>query len=188
MACLLGQPPFQCACKGAQGKRKMIFECVDAVEDTVVESLFAQLVPHVLHRIELRCVRRQAQQADVRWRAQLAAGVPAGTIKHHDDALSRMALAHLVQEQLHAVRVDVRQDERVQLAAGHIDGGIRVGLLVGQHGLAQGAKRLGCPAAAHIVDASKARLVLEHQLDGALPRPLRADFGKVFGEFFFHSS
>ena len=166
----------------------MIFERVEAVEDTVVKALFAQLVPHVLHWVELRCIGRQAQQAHVGRRAQLAAGVPASTVKHHDDALVRVALAHLVEKQLHALGVDVGQDERVQLAACHIDGRIGVGVLVGQHGLAQGPHRLGRPATAHVVDAPKACLVLEHPLDRAVPRPVRADFGESLGEFFFHSS
>ena len=101
--------------------------------------------------------------------------------------LVRVALPDFVEEQLHAVRVDVGQDQRVQLAAEDIDGGIRVGVLVGQHGLAQWAHGSGCPASAHVVDPAESRLVLEHQLDRRLPRPERAELGESLGKFFPHS-
>ncbi len=84
-------------------------------------------------------------------------------------------------------RIDVGQDQRVEFAAEDIHCAIGVGILVGQHGLAQRAHRFGGPAVAHVVDASEARLVLEHQLDRALPGPERADLGESLGEFFFHS-
>src|SRR5665213_1746252 len=165
----------------------MILERIEAVEDAVVKSLLAQLVPDVLDRVEFGCVRRQAQKPHVGWRPKLAAGVPARTVEHHHDVLVRVASSDFIAEQLHTVRVDVRQDQRVELAAEDVDGGIGVGVLVGQHGLAQWAQRLGRPAAAHVVDAPEARLVLEHQLDRGLARPERADLGEAFGEFFFHA-
>ena len=113
--------------------------------------------------------------------------MPARAVEHHHDVVVGMALPHLVEEQLHAVGVDVGQDQRVEFAAEDIDGGIGVGVLVGEHGLAQRAHRPGRPAAAHVVDAAESRFVLEHQLDRRLLGPERADLGEPFGEFFFHS-
>ena len=113
--------------------------------------------------------------------------MPSGTVEHHHDVLVEVTLCDFVEEQLHAVRVDVGQDQRVEFTGEHIHGGVGVGVLVGQHGLAQRAHRLGSPAATHVVDASEARLVLEHQLDRLFARPERAEFGEALGEFFFHS-
>lgn len=77
--------------------------------------------------------------------------MPARAVEHHHDALVRMMLCDFIEEQLHAVCVHVRQDQRVELAAEHVHGGIGVGVLVGQHGLAQRPHGLGRPAAAHVV-------------------------------------
>jgi hypothetical protein len=106
---------------------------------------------------------------------------------HHHDMLVRVALPDLVEEQLHAVGIDVGQDQRVEFAAEHIDRSISIGRLVSEHGLAQRAYGSGCPAAAHVVDAAESRLVLEHQPERGLVWPERAHLGKPLGEFFFHS-
>jgi hypothetical protein len=82
----------------------------------------------------------------------------------------------------------VRQDQAVELASADIHCTIGVGVFVCQHALADWAKWLGSPAPAYVRDASKARLVLKHQLDGFALCPVLTDFGERFGEFFFHSS
>ena len=151
------------------------------------KRFLAKLVPDVLDRVEFRGVRRQAQQPHVGRGVEIAAGMPARTVEHHHDVASGVTLSDFVDEQLHALGVDVRQDQRVEFTGEHIHGSIGVGGLVGQHGLAQRAHRLGSPAAAHIVDAAEARLVLEHQLDRLFARPERAEFGELAGEFFPHS-
>ena len=171
----------------SEGGLEVVFERVKAVEDAIVESFLAKLVPDVLDRVEFGRVRWQAQQPHVGRGPKIATGVPTRTVEHHHDVLLRVALPDLVEEQLHAMRVDVGQDQRVELAAEHVHGSVGVCVLVGQHGLAQRANRLGSPAATHVVDASEASLVLEHQLDRALPGPERADFFEPLGEFFFHS-
>jgi hypothetical protein len=125
--------------------------------------------------------------ASVGWGRKFAAGMPARAVEHHHDVVVGVALPHLVEEQLHAVSIDVGQDQRVEFAAEHIDRGIGVGVLVREHGLAQRAHGLGCPAAAHVVDAAESRLVLEHQPERGLAGPERADLGEPLGEFFFHS-
>lgn len=54
---------------------------------------------------------------------------------------------------------------------------------MGEHGLAQGTHRLGCPAPAHIVDAPETRLVLKHRPDG-FALPVFAEVLERFEEFF----
>lgn len=40
--------------------------------------------------------------------------MPAGTIEHHDDMFVAMALGYLIEKDLHAIRVDVRQNQGVE--------------------------------------------------------------------------
>ena len=46
-----------------------------AVEHPVAQLVAARKGPNVLHRVQLEAVRRQAQQGDVVWHAQQAAGL-----------------------------------------------------------------------------------------------------------------
>ncbi len=114
--------------------------------------------------------------------------MPARAVNHHDDALIGVACRDLIEEQLHALGVDVRQHQAIELASADIHRTVGVGVLVRQHSLAKWAYWLGVPAPTHVRDAPKARLVLKHQLDGFALGPVFADFGERFGEFFFHSS
>ena len=45
--------------------------------------------------------------------------MPPRAVEYPDDAAGRMAHADLVEKELPALGVDVRQDQRVQLAADH---------------------------------------------------------------------
>lgn len=114
--------------------------------------------------------------------------MPARAVNHHNNVLIGVTGRDLVEEELHAFGVDVRQDQTVEFTRAHIHRAIDLGVLVCQHGLANGAQWLGSPTPAHVRDAPKARLVLEHQLDDLALRPVLADGGERFGAFFFHSS
>jgi hypothetical protein len=109
-------------------------------------------------------------------------------VREIGEAFIRVACRDFIEEQLHASGVDLRQDQAVEFTSTHIHRAKDVGVFVRQHGLANGAQRLGRPAPAHIRDAPEARLVLEHQLDGLALRPVFADGSERFGEFFFYSS
>jgi hypothetical protein len=88
--------------------------------------------------------------------------MPARAIEHHHNMVMGMALGHLIQEDLHAVGVDLGQDQSIHYARQRLHGCVRVGVLMREHGDAHRAMGLGCPALAYVVDATKARLVLEH--------------------------
>ena len=79
--------------------------------------------------------------------------VPACTVNQHDDALIRMTCRDFVRKQLHALGIDVRQDQPIELASADIHHPIGIGILVRQHGLADWAYWLGNPAPAHVRDA-----------------------------------
>lgn len=98
-----------------------------------------------------------------------------------------MAQSDFVQENLHAMGVDLGQDQRVHHPGCRLYSRVSIGVLVRKHGDAHRAMGLGSPAPAHIVDAAKSCLVLEHQPDGRTA-PVLADFLERLGEFFFHSS
>ena len=114
--------------------------------------------------------------------------MPARAVKDHDDPIIWMPLGDLVEEQLHALAIDLRQDQRVKLPVSHRDGGIGVGVFLSDHGLAEWAYRLGAPAASGIGYPAEARLVLEHQANGTGTWPLPVYFFEEIGKFFFHSS
>ena len=82
----------------------------------------------------------------------------------------------------------MRQHQAIEATVLRTDGAIGVGILLRYHGIDERSNWATAPTVACVRDASETRLVLEHQLDGALLRPVRADFGKALGEFFFHSS
>ncbi len=113
--------------------------------------------------------------------------MPTGTVNHHDDSLIRVAGRYLVEKDLHAIRIDVRQYQTVNLSSADINRTISIRVLMCEHGLAKRADRLWSPAPAYVRDASEARLVLKHQLDGLALRPVFADAVESFAEFFFQS-
>ena len=67
-----------------------------------------------------------------------------------------------IEEQLHAVAVDMRQNQRIESAIYRADHTVRIGVLVREHGLHHRTNGLFGPAVAGIADAAKPRLVLEH--------------------------
>ena len=89
----------------------MVLQSVKALEDPVMEELLTQLIPDMLNRVELGRIRGQPQKIDIGRRFERIAAVPASTVNHHDDALLGVACRDFVEEQLHALGVDVRQDQ-----------------------------------------------------------------------------
>ena len=61
--------------------------------------------------------------------------MPPGAVEDHHDAVIGMARADLIKEQLHAGAIDVWQDQRVERAVSHTDGGISVPVLLRHHRL-----------------------------------------------------
>ena len=131
-----------------------------------MKELLAQLVPDVLDGVEFRCVGRQLEQIDVVRCLERITAMPTGTIDHHDNALIGVACRDLVEEELHAASVDVRQYQTIELAGANIHCAKNIGVLMGQHALAKRTDWFGCPTPAHVRGAPEARLVLKHQLDG----------------------
>ena len=99
-----------------------------------------------------------------------------------------MTPGDLIEKQLHAARIDLRQDQTVQLACTSIDCAVGIGIFMGQHGLAHGLHGVRRPTPALVRDTAKPRLVLKHQFDGLSARPVLDDFAEDFREFFIHSS
>src|ERR1700682_2493771 len=122
--------------KVAKRVAQMVFERIDTLEYAVVKGLFAQIVPEMFNGIELGRVRRKCEQAQVVRQPERSTLMPPGAVENHHDALVGMARADLIEKQLHAGAVDVRQDQRVEHAIGHRDGRISVGVLLRQFTIA----------------------------------------------------
>ena len=180
--------PIRIVLECAQGGFEMVLQSVDTIEHAVMEKFFPQFIPDVFDGVQLGCVGRQAHQPHVSGNPQCTAGMPASTIHDHDNALLRMSLCHLIEKQLHARRVDLRQNQRIHLSRRDIDGSIGIGIFMGEHGLAEGAHGFGCPATTNIVDPPKACLVLEQNYDWVFSGEGCLRFLEDFREFFFQSS
>ena len=115
----------------------MIFESIDALEDSVMEVLFTQLVPDVFLGIELGRVRRKKRQAKVVGQVEVVALVPASAIEHHQDVVVGVASGDFVEEELHAVGVDMGQHQAVEATVLWTHGTIGVGVLLRDHGADQ---------------------------------------------------
>jgi hypothetical protein len=170
--------------QGAQSGFEVIFERIDRVEYQVVEEFLTQLVPKVFYRVEFWRVGRQGQQPNIVRHLQGLACVPACTVQYHDNFLVRMTRGDFLQKDLHAVCIDVRQDQTVEMTAVRIDGSIALGVFMGQHGAGHRAQRIRRPGAPYIGDSTESRLVLEHQADGRAPGELLPDLRKRVWKFF----
>ena len=94
----------------------MLFEDLDTVEDAVVEMFFSQLVPEIFLRAQSRQIRGQKQKAQMAGQTEVVALVPAGAIEHHDHVVVRIAAGNLVEKDLHAGEIDMRQHQTVEAA------------------------------------------------------------------------
>ena len=64
---------------------QVIFEGINTVENSVVKFLFPQIVPDMLHGVELRRIWRKAEQAEIIRDHERFAFMPEQA-KEHDDA------------------------------------------------------------------------------------------------------
>jgi len=124
-----------CAWLGGEGVPSVatgIDDGVVAVEDGVGEPVLAQVLPDVLHWIELGRVGRQLEQADVVRDGEPAPGLmPAGSVEqHHGMAARRDVAADLGQMQVHRLAIGHRQNERCPRVAGRTDGAEQIGPIV----------------------------------------------------------
>ena len=88
---------------------QVIFEGINTVENSVVKFLFPQIIPDMLHGVELRRIWRKTEQAEIIRDHERFVFMPTGTVKHHNDPVIRMPGSHLVKKYLHAISVDMRQ-------------------------------------------------------------------------------
>ena len=81
--------------------------------DAVAELVASQIVPDILHRVQLGRVWRYRQQADVAWHCQFPAGlVPSRAVAEHHGMRARGDLgADLRQVDAHGLAVGRRQDD-----------------------------------------------------------------------------
>jgi len=84
-----------------------------AVPHAVAQQVLPQELPEVLHRVQLRRIARQRQQADVAGHPQTGRAVPARAIEDEDGVRARAhPSADLGQVRLHGLEVHLRHDHR----------------------------------------------------------------------------
>ena len=104
-----------------------------------MKELLPKLIPNVFYWIELGRIGWQFQQINVGWRLEAVTAMPTGTINHHDNVLVGVTRRDLIEEELHALGIDVRQDQTVELAGTYIYRCIGIGVFVCEHGSTDGA-------------------------------------------------
>jgi len=89
----------------------------------VGEVPLTQIEPDPFHRVQFRGVGWQPQERDVLWDGKIEAGVPPGSVEHHDGVLiGREPGAERGEEQRHSGGADLRQHEADIPARGGLHG------------------------------------------------------------------
>ena len=89
----------------------MCFKCIERVECAVVKEPLPQLISYMLLRVKFGRIRRQKYRAHIFGQLELLASVPTRPINHHDYIFVPITRRDLVQKQLHAMAVNLRQDQ-----------------------------------------------------------------------------
>ena len=138
--------------------------------------------------IEFWTIGREEKYPELVRKDEFEGVMPSGAVHHHDEIFIRMALGDFIKEDLHAFRVDVGQDQRIEVAIERTDGAVGVGVLVGRHGLDDGTQGFFAPTSASPADSSESSLILEEHTERTFLREAQDDFCQFDGEFFFQSS
>jgi len=172
------------------GVAAVVDDVVVRFEHAVGEPVFAQELPDVLLRVQLRAFGGQRQNGDVVRNVELGGHVPAGLIEHqHGVGAGRDALGDFRQVQVHRIGVAFRQDERGALAVLRGDRAEDVGrsraLILGR----RGARAAFRPAPGDLVLLADAGLVAKPNLYVARRDPFFAgDLLQAGREAFLKSS
>ena len=90
---------------------QVIFEGINTVKNSVMKFLFPQIIPDMLHGVELWRIWWKAEQADIIRDHERFVFMPTSTVKHHYNPVIPVSGSHLVKKYLHAISVDMRQDQ-----------------------------------------------------------------------------
>src|SRR5271157_1758826 len=111
-----GTDEIRIGSKGIKSETQLLLNSIKGGKETIREILLTQLVPQMLHRIQLGTVGRLKDQADVFGKLQLSRTMPACLINLHDDEGIRKRLGYLLKKQVHHGRIGVRKQKRHHFA------------------------------------------------------------------------
>ena len=98
--------------KEIPGLAAFVDDVLVVIKDGDGELVLSQVIPNVLHRVELRRVGRQGQKRDVVWRPQIRGGVVSSAVEGEDGVCPGCNfLADLSQMKRKCFGVGVWQDE-----------------------------------------------------------------------------
>lgn len=166
-----------------------IFNVVQFSEGKVREPFFADLVPEVLDGIEFGAVGWQADQPHVIGHLEICSLVPAGAVEHQEDEFVSMTPGDFIEKDGHCLRIDDRENQRVQGPIVRTDGCEGMGVFAHKVSADDRPNAWGHPASVKIVDAAEAGFVLEHEPNSSAALGLSDHFFfDDLGEFFLNSS
>ena len=162
---------------------------VVAVEHTVREPVCSEVLPDILHRVQLRRSRWQHDDGKVLRDLEIVGLVPSCSVHQH----SRMSptgdvFADLVEMQLHGVGVGLGEHQSGPRSPFRADGAEQVGVLVALISWEDWPRAPSGPDANPSVLLPKPRLILEPDLNGRGFRQVAYVGGKRGGEVFLNSS
>jgi hypothetical protein len=146
----------------------MIDDVASRLENPVRQPVVAHKLPNVLLRVQLRALRRQRNQSDVRRNHKLARGVPTGLIdQQRGVSAGRDGCGDLGKVQAHGGGIASRQHQGSSLALLGADGAENVrrgGALIPRRRWPRATQR---PAAGDLVLLPNPRLIAEPNLYAA---------------------
>src|SRR4051812_40170017 len=144
--------------------------CIDngfvGVPDPQAEDVVTQILPDILGRVQLGCIRWQRQQNDVVWDDQARGLVPTCGVEHEQgNRAGTDALTDLGQMGVHGLDIDAGHDHGRPGAAGGADGAEQIGPGKPPVTLEPGTCATLRPQASHSALLANARFILEPDLD-----------------------
>lgn len=121
----------------SQAGFQMIFQGIQAVEDTIVEGFLSKLIPEVLNRIEFGRIGGKGQQTQITRHRKRSALMPTRPIEHHHDTLIGMPSRDLIEKYLHAPPIDLREDQGIEVAVSRRNRCVRISVFLPHQGLAK---------------------------------------------------
>lgn len=121
----------------SQAGFQMIFQGIQAVEDTIVEGFLSKLIPEVLNRIEFGRIGGKGQQTHITRHRKRSALMPTRPIEHHHDTLIGMPSRDLIEKYLHAPAIDLRQDQGIEVAVSRRNRCVCIRVFLPHQGLAK---------------------------------------------------
>lgn len=155
-------------------------------KNLISEAAPPQLLPDLFNGIHFRGIWRNKKQAYIVRNTEGVGLVPCSTITAEEDDVIWILLRQVAQEKIHANSIAVRQDQETTLPGERLDSSVDITVFPDVMTGNRWANILWAPAEFGLVNAPKARFVLEHQAHFSTVSTAFVDFFLQFFYFFFN--